>query len=147
MREILLIVATAAAFIVCGWAVRKVGEFLEKRGRPSSGTGLCIGVSDPALAEEMSVRLRRYTVQHPNVTVSFLCGTEEELLEALARGKVDVAFLPDGVETADTAGLRQKRLLCAGPEGQAEVWQRALWNSPAGRRTVAVLLPYLRAAY
>ena len=143
MRELMIVLVTAVAFGACGWAVRKV---MGRAARASAASGLCIGVSDPILAERLAARVRRYSAAHPNVTVSFRCGTETELLRGLSQGKLDVILLPDRGPADAGSGVRQKRLLlrAVSAETNGSVWQRALWRASSQQRAVRGLLPYLR---
>lgn len=66
----LLLLAVLTAIFAFGWLVAgKLGRFLEENLR----------------TQEL----------YPEVSVRIFCGSEEELLECLSAGKLDVIFLPE----------------------------------------------------
>ncbi|MGM9538042.1 MAG: LysR substrate-binding domain-containing protein [Candidatus Onthomonas sp.] len=106
MRELFLIPMLAILFAAVHFLMKRLDRLLAQQSqaqefpRPDSHTSLRIGLLNPAAADGIEEPLRDYARQYPGVDVSLFYGTEEELLRELSHNRLDVIFVPGGMEVS-----------------------------------------------
>lgn len=104
MRDLLLLAAVTAAFVLGYFVLKKLDCLLEQSRRewslslPSCDKRLRIGFSDPLVAGSLSDVLGRYSMTYPDSPVCLCSGPDEELLRRFSEGELDIIFMPESIE-------------------------------------------------
>ena len=104
MQDVLLLVTVSVMFAFGWFLMGRLDCFLESnRHRQelqlSSGeNALCLGFCNPTAADSITNVLEQCSKLYPELSVRIFYGAEEELLNGLSAGKVDVIFLPENAE-------------------------------------------------
>lgn len=126
MKELLLVCAVAAFFLLCFFGVKKLDAFLEKNRRQTDreGTPACLSLAfdNPLVVPALTPILDEFSGENPDCRILISSGTAGEIFESLSSGGVDFGFVSvDG--SADMGEYGSVRLV---------LWQGCLNSDCSG---------------
>ena len=121
MRELILLIAVAAAFVLGYIMVKNLTGFAEKNYKGDDvykadclKQCMRLGFSNSVSTDTAADILKEYSIKHPDITVAFLSGTEEELLDMLCQNGVDRVFICGKERKYSDRGLHADSILLNG---------------------------------